>query len=272
MGRAWSGTPTPGAVSDQPPPRKKSLVSAHVVDPVAAYAASFVELPDASTSPPKRAKKRHGTCAEVGELAFSESLLRTGLYVIKGPYRAPGDHNRVIILLAESDRTRDPLKTANCVLKAAQHTGAIVLDKAGGRSIFDGIKLTSNFVPDIVGMGVASSKATTCANHRVTVWVDQCMDEDRDEFAKAKLALARNLAGDNKVVLLNMLDQLLPEHERLIRLADQSGITVLSLLDCPRPAARPKRFAQFPKAVHGNGAELASFIHVHLCVDMFSFP
>ncbi len=242
------------------------------MDPVAAYAASFVELPDANTAPPKRAKKRHGTCSEVSELAFAESLLRTGLYVIKGPYRAPGDHNRVIILLAECERTRDPLKAANCVLKAAQHTGAIVLDKAGGRSIFDGIKLTSNFVPDIVGMGVASSKATTCANHRVTVWADQCMDEDRDEFAKAKLALARNLAGENKVVVLNLLDNLLPEHERLIRLADMSGITVLSLLDCSRPAVRPKRFAQFPKAVHGNGAELASFIHVHLCVDMFSFP
>jgi hypothetical protein len=61
------------------------------------------------------------------------------------------------------------------------------------------------------------------------------MDEDRDEFAKAKLALARNLAGENKVVVLSLLDHLLPEHERLIRLADMSGITVLSLLDCPRP-------------------------------------
>mmetsp|Transcript_6786 Transcript_6786/g.15186 ORF Transcript_6786/g.15186 Transcript_6786/m.15186 type:complete len:191 (+) Transcript_6786:1061-1633(+) len=189
---------------------------------------------------------------------------------MKGSVRIPGENNRVIILVGEKDRSRDWVSVVSGILQASAHADAIIVDKAGSRSVFNSVRANNRALPDIIGIG-SSSTTTSCQQHRVSIIADKCVDESSPAFIQAKLDLAQNLAGPFKVVLLNVCNNLGKEQEELLKLGSKRGWPVLSLFDCPRPAGISDKYAAFPKSTKDHESEFASFIHIHLTVDLFAF-
>jgi len=215
-------------------------------------------------------KRRDISSAEMGSQIFADSVRRTALWKVRGCRRIPGELNRVIVLVGIKDRSREWLRVACSVLKAAAHTDAIIMDHAGSKSIFHRIKTNHDAMPDIIGVGTMKT-GSKCSSHRGVYCVADCHEEIDPKFIDAKLNMAANLAGSNKIILLNVAKEPNVAQLALLKHGYHRDIPILSIYDCHRPKFASSRYAAFPKPVKGNESEFASFIHIHLTVDLFSF-
>lgn len=120
---------------------------------------------------------------------------------------------------------------------------------------------------DAVCVGVctkASAKEGLSPLHRSHVVVENCAADSR-KFAIAKADLAAALAGPYKVVVL-LVGGGGGVHDGL-ELAKERGWPVLALPGTETWLQSDAEWAMFPRG--GNGAEFASFLHIHLTISTF---
>ena len=166
---------------------------------------------------------------------------------------------------------------AQGILRASDHTDALVLETASSKSVLgcvrkDLLKLGKTAAVDAFDASASDSSAAS-PFHKATVVLTDVSGKDNESFVRAKQDLAQGLAGGYKVVALWIGR---PEKEQLEKFqAELSGIKerqwpllTLHHID-ERDVETGEKICKYPKA-NITSAELASFIHVHLTVDIFN--
>ena len=179
--------------------------------------------------------------------------------------------DRVIVVIGETSdfgqgKLRRIKELSNGAIRAAAHAGALVVDSGTVSGLLGGAK--SVLVKKIHSVGIATD-ISLCNNipHSSVLCVE---DADRNDphFAQAKMALVKELAGPYKAIALVISDSRGAYNE--VRAAAELGFPLLALSGPAEVLAKSvtSKVATFPS--NGNLAELASFLHIHLTIDLFS--
>lgn len=213
-------------------------------------------------------------CRDLHKRKFFEEVLRGELCRQKG---GRPEFNRVIYLLG--DRTDPSLSVkewkacALGVLRASDHTDAIVVESLSADSVLGCARkeLLKQGMSAAVDTFDVSAKGSPF--HKVTFVLTDVEREDVERYVKAKQDLAQGLAGEYKVIALWIG---MPSEQQVTRFqAELKGIKERQwpLLTLPHIEEREmdagEKICKYPKPGI-TSAELASFLHVHLSVDIFS--
>lgn len=210
------------------------------------------------------------TCGELGEPDFAQAILKHHLWMYHGVGRRAGQPERVLIITGHRKDRIERLSIATAVLQAALHGNFIVLDHGGVDSIFQGLSSLPKVLPDIIGLCPREIQNTqACEAHRVTLCVETEDDIDDVNYAQGVCELAFNLAQGNKIIMLDVGTDLSFGARQAMKAAMDMDFVTLALPDSSKPTELQKlRWTFFSNTAYAHESELASFIHLHMTVDL----
>ncbi|GBG32050.1 Hypothetical Protein FCC1311_082752 [Hondaea fermentalgiana] len=228
-------------------------------------------------SPSAHAKVRSVSCEMLASASFAKTVFQKYLWVYHGVGRTAGLPSRVLLVTGQRKDPIERQSIASAVLHTALHSGAIVVENGGEASLFHGITGFPKTLPDMIGLlcaGAAEAAlrpALACAAHRATFCIESCASVDEEDFAQAQCNFAHQLAGGNKIVVLDVGTDLSHGAASTAKAAHRQGWPIVALADGCHPGERTRgvKWASFAHNAYCHEAELSSFIHLHLTVDLF---
>jgi len=227
-------------------------------------------FPKPPPSSEQTGKLRIITKEDLASKALAQSLLKHNFWTPFGVGQHLGCSNRVILLVGRRQTDNETWKSiAAAVSQAAVHADAFVLDEACKDAAFSGFKIASKTVFN--AMGISPSRDATkllCKHHRASVCLTDDTEFSDEEFIEAKLELAQNLAGGNRIVVINCARELDQETRCIITKVTARQWPIVAISDAERPNLEKLKWTCFPKNPVEHEAELASVIHLHLTITL----
>ena len=206
---------------------------------------------------------------------FYEELLATGFSSMNEESKT--EHNRVVYLLGDSSdkslKTKERKACALGILKACDHTDAFLVDSSWstGKSVLSYVSQPLLKELNSVKVEVCKEDTEFSDLHKSTIVLTDVRGEDEvEKLVKAKQNLALGLAGGSKIVVLwigQAETPLISEELKQIKERQWPVLTLHHIRE--RDFDMSENICKFPKA-NISSAELASFIHIHLTIDIFN--